>query len=378
MLQCNMALLFIDRANKNHSTKLQKITVRPLVNEKKMTTDETYMHRCIQLARLGQGRVAPNPMVGCVVVHNDRIIGEGYHRTFGEAHAEVNAIRSVKNKDLLKESSLYVSLEPCSHHGKTPPCADLIVQHGIPRVIIATEDPNPRVSGNGIRLLQDAGVTVVTGILADAAKELNNYFFTYHTKKRPYITLKWAQSADGYIDGNQDKPIQLSNETTKTLVHKLRAENMAILVGTHTAIKDNPSLLTRRWHGNNPVRISIDKDLRIPTDYLLYNKKAPTLLFNAKKQAEGNPCFVKIDFSVDIIPQLLEELYKRKINSLIVEGGRILLEAFITGGYYDEIHEETAVFSLFEGTKSPSFSEATWHSSETVGKNTCATYLKKK
>lgn len=342
-----------------------------------MSIHETYMHRCLQLASLGKGRVAPNPMVGCVIVHHDVIIGEGYHRTYGEAHAEVNAIESVKNKALLKESTLYVSLEPCSHYGKTPPCADLIIQYKIPRVYIGTKDPNPKVSGNGIARLETAGVAVECGILAAQAMEINKYFFTFQLKNRPYITLKWAKSADGYIDALQPKPIQLSNEITKTLVHKLRSENMAILVGTNTALKDNPSLRTRRWFGKNPVRIGIDKNLRIPKNYLLYNGQTTTLLFNSIKQEEGNPCMIQIDFTKDIIPQLLHELYKRNIHSLIVEGGKILLDSFINTGLFDEIHEETADVLLYEGTCAPQFSESILCSMEIVGKHTCATYVKK-
>ncbi len=338
-----------------------------------MNIHETYMHRCLQLARLGKGRVAPNPMVGCVIVHNKTIIGEGYHRTYGEAHAEVNAIRSVQNKELLSTSTMYVSLEPCSHQGKTPPCADLIIQHNIPTVYIASTDPNPTVSGNGINRLQQAGVSVSVGILEEAAKELNKYFFTYHTKKRPFITLKWAKSADGYIDANLPHPVQLSTETTKSLVHKLRAENMAILVGTKTALKDNPSLRTRRWYGKNPVRLVIDKQLSIPTDYSLYNGESDTLIFNALQSKEGNPSLIKLDFSRSILPQILDELYKRKIHSLIVEGGKILLDSFIEANLYDEIHEEIADFSLHEGTRAP-LAPLPNCGIDFIEHNTCITY----
>ncbi len=320
-----------------------------------MQEDKQYMYRCLQLARLGKGRVSPNPMVGCVIVHNGVIIGEGYHQTYGQAHAEVNAIKNVKDKTILNNSTLYVSLEPCSHQGKTPPCADLIIRYAIPHVVIACQDPNPAVSGNGIARLKQAGINVTVGLLEKESKELNAHFFTFHTKKRPYITLKWARSSDGFIDGTLSKPIQISNETTKTLVHKLRSENMSILVGTNTAIKDNPSLRTRRWYGKNPLRITIDKQLLLPKDYLLYNGLAETIIFNDSKNEKGNPDFIKIDFNQNVIEQIIDELYKRKINSLIVEGGKILLDSFINNDLYDEVQEEIAPCILDSGTLAPTF-----------------------
>ena len=232
-----------------------------------MTKDEKYIRRCIQLARNGMCNAAPNPMVGAVIVHNDRIIGEGYHARCGEGHAEVNAIRSVKDESLLQESTIYVSLEPCSHYGKTPPCADLIIRKGIPRVVVGCVDPFSLVSGRGIQKLKDAGIDVKVGVLEAECRQLIKRFVTFNTQQRPYITLKWAESADGFIDINREEgqPVVLSTPITLMYVHKQRAEHHAILVGRRTALLDNPSLTTRNWYGKNPVRLVIDKELTLPT-----------------------------------------------------------------------------------------------------------------
>lgn len=338
-----------------------------------MTAEESYMYRCFQLARLGIGNVAPNPMVGCVIVSENKIIGEGYHQQFGQAHAEVNAIASVEDKNALTHSTLYVNLEPCSHYGKTPPCADLIIKYGIPKVIICNTDPNPQVSGNGIKKLREAGIQVEQGLLEDKGLLLNRHFFTFHTKKRPFILLKWAESKDGFLDGKEENPIQISNEITKTLVHKLRAEEMAILVGTKTALKDNPKLLTRRWSGKNPIRIAIDKTLKIPSHYKLLDRQAETIIFNAIKNEEGNPLFIKLNFEKNIIPQILDYLYKNNINSLIVEGGKQVLESFLELGLYDEIQKEISDFCLYEGTKAPCV-RAAINSIHCFGNNKIITY----
>ena len=255
-----------------------------------MTQDEKYIRRCIQLAQNGLCTTAPNPMVGAVIVYNDRIIGEGYHIRSGEGHAEVNAIRSVKDESLLSKATIYVSLEPCSHYGKTPPCADLIISKRIPRVVIGCVDPFPLVAGRGIRKLQEAGISVTVGVLEQECKELIRRFTTYNLKKRPYITLKWAESADGFIDiiRQDGKPVILSTPLTALHAHKLRAENQAILVGRKTALLDNPSLSTRHWYGRHPLRLVIDKDLSLPSGLHLFDGSLPTVVFTSRQKESSN------------------------------------------------------------------------------------------
>ena len=324
-----------------------------------MTKDEKYISRCIQLAQYGLCNAAPNPMVGAVVVYKDRIIGEGYHARCGEAHAEVNAIRSVKDENLLKESTIYVSLEPCSHYGKTPPCADLIISKGIPRVVIGCMDPFSLVAGRGINKLRNAGIDVTVGVLEKECKHLIRRFITFHTYKRPYILLKWAESADGYIDKirTDGSPVIFSSELTSMLVHKKRAEHTAILVGRKTALLDNPSLTTRHWSGKDPLRIVIDKDLTLPSNLSLFDGKRPTLVITKKKgqSSNDNVEFISLDFSQDILPQIMNVLYEKKIQSLIVEGGSILLQSFIDADLWDEACIECSSISLNEGIISPKF-----------------------
>ena len=305
-----------------------------------MTTDEKYIRRCIELASNGLCNAAPNPMVGAVIVHNGKIIGEGYHARCGEGHAEVNAIRSVKDESLLKESTIYVSLEPCSHYGKTPPCADLIISKGIPRVVVGCIDPFSQVSGRGIKKLRDAGIEVTVGVLEDECKNLIRRFVTFNTRKRPYITLKWAESADGFIDiiRENGSPVVLSTPITSMYVHKQRAEHKAILVGRKTALLDNPSLTTRNWYGANPLRLVIDRTLSLPSGLRLFDHTTPTLVFTVSK---------------DILPQILTILYERKIQSLLVEGGTTLLQSFINSDLWDEMFVEHSVKVLGEGVKSP-------------------------
>ncbi|MDD3779880.1 MAG: bifunctional diaminohydroxyphosphoribosylaminopyrimidine deaminase/5-amino-6-(5-phosphoribosylamino)uracil reductase RibD, partial [Proteiniphilum sp.] len=252
------------------------------------------MQRCLQLARKGEGYTRPNPMVGAVVVYRDRIIGEGYHRQFGGAHAEVNAIMAVKEKSLLADSTLYVSLEPCSHHGKTPPCTELIIASKIPHVVVAVKDPNPAVSGRGIAMLKEHGIGVTQGVLEAEARELNRIFFVNQQYHRPYVILKWAQSKDGYMDHTraslQEKmPALISNRLTHMLVHKIRTQVQGILVGTNTALLDNPQLTVRKWHGQNPVRIVIDRENKIPPVAALFDGKVPTIVFNAVPRTENLP-----------------------------------------------------------------------------------------
>lgn len=306
-----------------------------------MNVSETYMNRCLELARQGLGHVAPNPMVGCVIVNDEKIIGEGFHEQFGQAHAEVNAINSVKNRELLKTATLYVNLEPCSHFGKTPPCADLIIEMGIPKVIIGCIDTHSEVSGKGIEKLKQAGIEVIVGVLEKESNFLNKRFFTFHEKNRPYIILKWAQTADGFIDAkrneeNTSKPIQISNSDSKKLLHLWRSQEQAIIIGTNTALLDNPQLTVREVKGRNPLRITIDKWLRIPKQFNLFDKSTPTLIFTSVQEpSQNNLEFVQIDFEKPIIPQVLDELFKRNIQSIIVEGGELLLNSFIDSNLWD-------------------------------------------
>lgn len=323
--------------------------------------DELYMRRCFELAQKGLGNVAPNPMVGAVIVHRGKIIGEGYHKKWGGPHAEVNAIASVQDPSLLKESTIYVSLEPCSHYGKTPPCAKLILEKGIPEVVVSNKDPFPEVSGRGIRMLQEGGVKVRTGLLEEEGWLVNRRFFTFHEKKRPFVILKWAQSEDGFMDqsrGNGQAAYHFSNETTQRISHQLRANEAAILVGTRTALLDNPSLTVRHVTGNNPTRILIDRRLSVPSNYHLYNGEAPTLVFTGTEPTFSAPNteFVNAPFEEGKLPvtTLLHELYKRNLQSLIVEGGSATLRSFIESGQWDEMHVEVvAGLQLKEGTVAP-------------------------
>lgn len=321
-----------------------------------MTNDEKYMMRCIQLAQNGKLGAAPNPMVGAVVVCDGRIIGEGYHAKCGEAHAEVNAINSVKDESLLRRSTLYVSLEPCAHYGKTPPCAKLIVSKGIPKVVIGCQDPFSKVAGKGIEILKQAGCEVVVGVLEKACQDLNKAFFTVQLKHRPFITLKWAQSADGFMDveRNDGEPVKLSSPLTQLIAHKRRAEHQAIIVGTQTARLDNPSLNVRDWCGPQPLRIVIDKDLTLPRHLHLFDGSQPTLVVTEKNETIAGAMTLQVDFNQSILPQLMEELQRRNIQSLLVEGGSKLLQSFIDEGLWDEAYVEHCPQVLGHGVLSPS------------------------
>jgi diaminohydroxyphosphoribosylaminopyrimidine deaminase/5-amino-6-(5-phosphoribosylamino)uracil reductase len=324
-----------------------------------MNIHETYMKRCLEQAARGLGGVAPNPMVGCVITCDGKIIGEGYHQAFGQAHAEVNAIESVENKELLKKATLYVNLEPCSHFGKTPPCADLIIQHHIPYVVIGSIDSNSVVSGKGIEKLAKAGIDVKVGILENECKNLNKRFFTFHEKKRPYVILKWAQSIDGFIDADRNesspgKPMQISNSDSRKLLHQWRSEEQAIMVGTNTALLDNPHLTVREVSGKNPLRITIDKWLRIPKEYHLFDKTTPTLIFtSADEISSANLEYIKIDFEQPVIGQLLNELANRNIQSLLVEGGEQLLNSFIESNLWDEARVFISDKKIEKGVNAP-------------------------
>ena len=322
------------------------------------------MKRCLHLAAKGAGHVAPNPMVGAVLVHNNRIIGEGYHQRYGEAHAEVNCITSVKEEDrnFIAYSILYVSLEPCVHFGKTPPCADLIIRHKIPKVVIGVRDPFKEVNGKGIEKLQRAGIEVQLGILEDECKEMNKRFFTFYTKHRPYIILKWAETANGFIsnslpsssddnEGFQDGfpttgamqhsgkgRLLISNEYSNRLVHKWRSEEAGILVGTNTALSDNPDLTTRLWNGPSPVRLIIDMDLRLPGTLKIFNHASPTIIFNTiKHEEDGNLHYYQVTEDTSLVHQVVNALSHLKIQSVMIEGGARLLQSFIDEQCWDEI-----------------------------------------
>ena len=301
------------------------------------------MQRCIQLAKCGAVGAPPNPMVGAVIVHEGKIIGEGYHRRCGGPHAEVNAIRSVRDESLLKDSTIYVSLEPCSHYGKTPPCADLIIEKQIPRVVVGCLDPFAKVNGQGIRKLRDAGIEVEVGVLEKECLELNRRFFTFHQLHRPFVTLKWAQSEDGFMDaerGESEEPVQFSTTFTQTLVHQLRAMHQAIMVGTKTVLMDNPTLTTRLWEGPNPLRVTIDRYGVLPESVHLKDGKVPTVIYDT-----GN------------LREILSDLYKRGVQSLMVEGGGRLLQHFIDEGLWDEARVEIAPFCLDRGVSAPRMKE---------------------
>ena len=321
---------------------------------------EKYMQRCIQIASNGKLYAAPNPLVGAVIVHKNKIIGEGFHIKSGQAHAEVNAINSVKDKQLLAESTIFVSLEPCSHIGKTPPCADLIIKNKIPHVIIGCQDPFSKVAGNGIKKLKEAGILVEVGILEEECLQLIHRFHTFHKYKRPYIILKWAQSADAFIDKKRTKgsPFILSSPLSSLLTHKRRAEVSSILVGTNTAKLDNPSLTVRHWYGNNPVRLVIDKDLKLTKDLKLLDNTQETLIFTSKKNIveKENIKYISINFNINIIPQILATLYEKNIQSVLVEGGSKLHQSFIQQNLWDEIYIEQTPHILGSGIKAAQIS----------------------
>ena len=302
------------------------------------------MHRCLELASLGAGHTAPNPMVGSVLVYEDRqtgeerIIGEGYHEQYGERHAEANCVASVKEEDkpLIAQSTLYVSLEPCAHYGKQPPCADLIIDRRIPRVVVGCRDPFPQVNGKGIEKLLAAGVEVRIGVLEKECIELNKRFLMFNTLHRPYIVLKWAQSADGKIAGNEGRTL-ISNEYTNRLVHKWRSEEAAILVGTRTALADDPALTVRLWNGPDPIRLVIDKELRLPRTLKVFDGKSRTIVFNELKHEEkDNLLYYQLATDSSLIHQLIIALTQLKILSVLVEGGARLLQSFIDEGFWDE------------------------------------------
>jgi diaminohydroxyphosphoribosylaminopyrimidine deaminase / 5-amino-6-(5-phosphoribosylamino)uracil reductase len=322
-----------------------------------LTNHTSYMQRCIAIAQLGAGNVAPNPLVGAVLVYEGNIIGEGYHQKYGEAHAEVNCINSVaeENVSLIAKSILYVSLEPCAHFGKTPPCVDLILKYNIPHVVIGCRDSFEKVNGKGIEKLKAAGVKVEFGILEKECRILNKIFFTFQEKKRPYIILKWAQTNDGFIAAEDGAPIKISNDFANKRIHKLRAETAAILVGKNTALKDNPSLTTRLWEGKNPVRIIIDTNLELKNNFNVFNDEAPTIIINKKKhETVGNIIFYKIAEGKAVTEGIIECLYEQQLNAVIIEGGATTLQYFIDANLWDEaIIITSTIMNIKTGIFSP-------------------------
>ncbi|MCM1034165.1 MAG: bifunctional diaminohydroxyphosphoribosylaminopyrimidine deaminase/5-amino-6-(5-phosphoribosylamino)uracil reductase RibD [Paludibacter sp.] len=308
-----------------------------------MSDCEIYMHRCLQLAKLGEYHVAPNPMVGAVIVSGNRTIAEGWHRRFGGPHAEVEAFRNVPEGTDLSNATLYVSLEPCSHYGKTPPCAELILRKKVKRVVVGCLDPNPQVAGKGIRMLQESGIEVQTGVLENECRELNKRFLCLHERHRPYVILKWAQTQDGIIGFSSEQltkrgeRLRISNSVSKQIVHKMRAENMSIMIGTNTALQDNPRLLTTHWSGRNPIRIVVDQHNRIPATSNIFSTDAETIVYRNNTEWE----------------YILQDLASRNIHSILVEGGATLLNHILRTDIYDEIHVETASFCAGTGISAP-------------------------
>lgn len=338
-----------------------------------MSNDELYIKRCIELAQKALGKTYPNPLVGSVIVHNGNIIGEGYHHKAGQPHAEINAINSVENKDIIPESTIYVSLEPCAHYGKTPPCALKIKELGFKKVVIGAMDSHDKVNGKGKKIIQDAGIEVVSGILEQECIELNKRFFTYHEKKRPYIILKWAESGDRFMD-KDFKPTAISNSLVNQFVHQLRADEHAILVGTQTALNDNPGLTVRNAEGVNPIRILIDFDLKVPGYFKIYNDEAQTLVINSvKEETENNIKFIKIE-KENFLPDLMAALYKEQIQSIIIEGGKCTLQQFIDNGLWDEVIViKNDGLKLDRGTTAPLF-DLKPYDIKTVRDNTISFY----
>ncbi len=350
--------------------------------------DRIFMGRCLELAQKGMGHVAPNPMVGAVVVYNNTIIGEGFHKEYGHEHAERVAINSVTDKSLLSQSTLYVSLEPCSHFGKTPPYTDLIKERDIKKVVVSAKDPNPKVQGRGIEILRKSGCEVVSGVMEKEGKELNRRFFVYHIKKRPYIILKWAQTLDGFIDAVREPnqpiaPVWISNELARTLTHRWRSEEQAIMVGTNTVANDNPRLDVRLWSGRAPLRIVMDRLLRLPMESHVYDGSLPSLVFignNSSAQANKvnfasipNIEMITTDFAKGIETHVCKELYEREIISFIIEGGAKLINSFIKRNLWDEIRVFVGNDFFGDGVKAPSF-QGTLHSFDQMGTNKLFTY----
>ncbi|WP_299103157.1 bifunctional diaminohydroxyphosphoribosylaminopyrimidine deaminase/5-amino-6-(5-phosphoribosylamino)uracil reductase RibD [uncultured Winogradskyella sp.] len=364
-----------------------------------MTTHETYIKRCLQIAKNGLGITRPNPMVGAVIVYNDQIIAEGFTSTYGGNHAEVNAINAVKDQSLLAKSTIYVTLEPCSHFGKTPPCSDLIVRHNIPNVVIGCIDDNPEVAGKGIVKLRASGCHVTVGVLEAECKAHHKRFFTFHNKKRPYIILKWAETADDFIaplKKDEQKPVWITNQYSRQLVHKWRSEEQAILVGTNTVVADNPSLTVRDWSGENPIRVVLDKDLKLNSDYSILNDESDNIIFHGENNTlpvidtnqtswsihpplnnSISASYIKIDWNLkkSIAKQICDGLFKFQINSIIIEGGSQTLQTFIDENLWDEARVFIGKIEFKSGIKAPQFS-GNLISENTIENDTLKIYAK--
>lgn len=344
--------------------------------------DRFYIKRCFELAQKGLGRTSPNPLVGSVVVHDQRIIGEGYHHQCGEAHAEVNALNSVKERDLLPFSTLYVNLEPCSHYGKTPPCALRIIDERVKRVVISNVDPYEKVAGRGIQLLRNEGIEVVTGVLEEEGAWLNRRFFTFHQKKRPYIILKWAQTRDGFMDIDRlQSPIDSSNWITNdemnSLVHRWRAEEDAIMIGSNTAINDNPQLNVRHWVGESPIRVVIDTEHQIASDYHIFDGSVPTFIFVDKPYSDLNTTIEQIELPrTQRLGFVMDSLYQRGVQSVIIEGGKLLLQSMIDGNLWDEARVLTGSKHFGKGLSAPIISKLPISSESLIG-DFITTYVNK-
>ena len=335
-----------------------------------------FMRRALELATLGRGHVSPNPMVGCVVEYQGKIIGEGWHQRYGEAHAERNALASVRPEDvhLLPESTIYVTLEPCSHCGKQPPCADLLIEKRVGHVVCCNDDPNPLVAGRGFAKLRDAGIAVETGVLTEKGRALNARFFTFMEKQRPYIILKWAETSDGFMGGENGQPVQISGPLSQRLVHRWRSEEDAIMVGTNTARADNPRLNVRLVPGRDPTRIVIDKQLRLAANLNLFDDSQPTLGYNfVKTETVGQTSYIQLSPDKPFLPQLLTDLHQRNIQSVLVEGGATLLNSFVDTGLWDEMRVFRSRTMLGKGIKVPTV-RGQLVNQEKVGEDELTTY----
>lgn len=344
---------------------LGKFMSKEMQNTEQNLADEKFMQRALDLAVLGAGRVSPNPLVGCVIVHEHKIIGEGWHQIYGEGHAEVNAVNSVANKALLPEATVYVTLEPCAHHGKTPPCADLLIEHKVKRVVICNVDPHSLVGGQGIEKLKNAGIELTVGVLSEQGKELNKRFFTGIHKKRPYIIFKWAETADGFIARKNYESKWISGKVSRALVHKWRTEEDGIMVGSNTARYDDPQLNARDWKGRNPARIVIDRRLQLPPNLKLYNQQQLTLVYNELNRSQApNLEFVKLDRE-NFLEEVFIDLYEKGIRSLIIEGGSTLINLLIAQKLWDEARIfKSSKVTFGEGIEAPRIQGRLVHSEQ--------------
>lgn len=345
-----------------------------------MTIHETYINRCLALASQGAGYVAPNPMVGAVLVHDNRIIGEGYHEKYGHPHAEVNCINAVAERDqeLIRDATLYVSLEPCAHFGKTPPCADLIICHQIKNVFVGCRDPFPDVNGKGIEKLISAGVDVLVGVLESECRKINKRFFTFHTQHRPYIILKWAETADRKVGNQGDNRLMITNEYTNKMVHKWRSEEATVMAGTNTVMLDDPQLTNRFWNGAQPTRVVIDMDLRLPSTLHVFDRSVPTIVFNSLKHEEARHLlYYQVTRNVSLVHQVVNGLKQLKILSVMVEGGTRLLQSFLDEGMWDEARVLTNTQLIYGegGVAAPILENARLHNEYYIENDLIKIYL---